>query len=168
MLAGINNTCVTFQSNYPQSYSSHGYQDYVSSGPPPPPGNFYGQGGQPAYPGSAYNNYSPYGMYKIGKFMYDACTFFSAYAQVHHSLRCPRLYDMSWYPLGLACTYIMSCGLSEPLPFVCLFALMLYVAVNSYGHVGTVSSPNHTFFLSNPLICIQTFYRLRAFATNSV
>ena len=74
MFAGnqlINNTCITFQSNYPQSYSSHGYQDYVSSGPPPPPGNFYGQGGQPAYPGSAYNNYSPYGMYKIGRFMYD-------------------------------------------------------------------------------------------------
>ena len=29
--------------------------------------------------------------------------------------------------------------------FVCLFVLLLYV--NSYGHCGTVSSPNHTFFL---------------------
>ena len=28
-----------------------------------------------------------------------------------------------------------------------LFGLMLYFPVNSYGHVGTVSSPNHTFFL---------------------
>ena len=28
-----------------------------------------------------------------------------------------------------------------------LFGLMLNVPVNSYGHVGTVSSPNHTFFL---------------------
>ena len=27
------------------------------------------------------------------------------------------------------------------------FDLMLYVPVNSYGHVGTVSSPYHTFFL---------------------
>ena len=27
------------------------------------------------------------------------------------------------------------------------FGLMLNVPVNSYGHVGTVSSPNHTFFL---------------------
>ena len=26
-----------------------------------------------------------------------------------------------------------------------LFSLMLYVPVNSYGHVGVVSSPNHTF-----------------------
>ena len=24
--------------------------------------------------------------------------------------------------------------------------MMLYVQVNSYGHVGLVSSPNHTFF----------------------
>ena len=28
-----------------------------------------------------------------------------------------------------------------------LFGLMLIVPVNSYGHVGTVSSLNHTFFL---------------------
>ena len=28
-----------------------------------------------------------------------------------------------------------------------LFGLVLYVPVNSNGHVGTVSSPNHTFFL---------------------
>ena len=27
------------------------------------------------------------------------------------------------------------------------FGLLLYVQGNSYGHVGTVSSPNHTFFL---------------------
>ena len=26
------------------------------------------------------------------------------------------------------------------------FGLLLYVPGNSYGHVGTVSSPNHTFF----------------------
>ena len=30
---------------------------------------------------------------------------------------------------------------------VCLFGLMLNVPVNSYCHVGTVISPNHTFFL---------------------
>ena len=29
--------------------------------------------------------------------------------------------------------------------YVCLFELLLYVPVNSYGHVETVSSPNHTF-----------------------
>ena len=28
-----------------------------------------------------------------------------------------------------------------------VFGLVLYVPVNSYGHVGTVSSPYHTFFL---------------------
>ena len=27
------------------------------------------------------------------------------------------------------------------------YGLILNVAVNSYGHVGAVSSPNHTFFL---------------------
>ena len=27
----------------------------------------------------------------------------------------------------------------------CVFGLILYIPVNSYGHVGTVSSPNHTF-----------------------
>lgn len=49
----------SYGSNYPQSHSSYGYQEhYVSSGPPPPPGGFYNQ---PAYPGSAYSNYSPYG-----------------------------------------------------------------------------------------------------------
>ena len=30
---------------------------------------------------------------------------------------------------------------------ICLFGLMLNIPVNSYGHVRTVSSPNHTFFL---------------------
>ena len=35
--------------------------------------------------------------------------------------------------------------------FVCLFGLMLNVPVNSYGHVGTVSSPNHIFFLAKGL-----------------
>ena len=29
------------------------------------------------------------------------------------------------------------------------FGLLLYVQVNSYGHVGMVSSSNHTFFLGN-------------------
>ena len=33
------------------------------------------------------------------------------------------------------------------LPVVCLFALMIYVPINTYyGHVEKVSSPNHTFF----------------------
>ena len=31
--------------------------------------------------------------------------------------------------------------------FVCLFVLLLYVPVNSYGHGGEVSSPKHLFFL---------------------
>ena len=30
--------------------------------------------------------------------------------------------------------------------FVCLFVLLLLSQVNSYGHGGTVSSPNRTFF----------------------
>ena len=30
---------------------------------------------------------------------------------------------------------------------ICVFGLMLYFPVNSYGHVMTVSLPNHTFYL---------------------
>ena len=33
------------------------------------------------------------------------------------------------------------------LSHVRLFGLVLYLPVNSYGDVGTVSSPNHTFLL---------------------
>ena len=35
---------------------------------------------------------------------------------------------------------------SQMLDFVCLFGLIFNVPVNSYGHVGTASSANHTFF----------------------
>ena len=31
---------------------------------------------------------------------------------------------------------------------ICLFVLMLYIPVNSYGNAWTVSSPNHTFFFA--------------------
>ena len=34
---------------------------------------------------------------------------------------------------------------SKKLKATCLFVLLLYVPVNSYGHYGMVSSPNHTF-----------------------
>ena len=30
---------------------------------------------------------------------------------------------------------------------IILFVLLLYIPVNSYGHGGMVSLPNHTFFL---------------------
>ena len=39
------------------------------------------------------------------------------------------------------------CFLIEIRKFV-LFCLIFNIQVNSYGHVGMVSSPNHTFFLS--------------------
>ena len=35
----------------------------------------------------------------------------------------------------------------QTVPFGFWFYFMLNVPVNSYGHIGTVSSPNHTFFL---------------------
>ena len=35
-------------------------------------------------------------------------------------------------------------NVSKHTQVICLFGLMLYVPVNSYGHIGTVSSPNHT------------------------
>ena len=41
-----------------------------------------------------------------------------------------------------------------------LFVLRFYISVNSYGHVGRVSSPNHTFFLcklDEPVLRLHTF-----------
>ena len=40
----------------------------------------------------------------------------------------------------------------------CLFGLMLYVPVNSYGHVRTVSSFNHTFFLGKLEQAINQYF----------
>ena len=42
--------------------------------------------------------------------------------------------------------------------FVCLLGLMLYVPVNSYGHVGMVSSPNHTFFLGKLQLAVIQYF----------
>ena len=38
-------------------------------------------------------------------------------------------------------------------PAELLFGLMLNVPVNSYGHVGTVNSPNHTSFPGQAGLC---------------
>ena len=47
---------------------------------------------------------------------------------------------------------------------ICFFGLMLYIPVNSYGHVRTVSSPNHTFFLASLTMGLSstscTYFRL--------
>ena len=46
---------------------------------------------------------------------------------------------------------------------------MLYVPVNSYGHVGTVSSPNHTFFLDKlDYVVNQYFGHILSFVTDKV
>ena len=43
-------------------------------------------------------------------------------------------------------------GKNSKIIFVCLFDSILYVPVNSYGHVRTVSSPNHSFFHGQALL----------------
>ena len=48
-----------------------------------------------------------------------------------------------------------------------LFGLMLYVPVNSYGHVWAVSSPNHTYFLGK-LSTSCTYFRLLTYYFISV
>ena len=54
-----------------------------------------------------------------------------------------------------------------PLLFV-LFCLRLYVPVNSYGHVKTVSSPNHTFFLGKlDLLVNQYFVHILSLVTDN-
>ena len=50
---------------------------------------------------------------------------------------------------------ILSIG-SQDICFVCLFGLILYFPVNSFGHVEMVSSPNH-FFLSKLVLRAHTF-----------
>ena len=35
---------------------------------------------------------------------------------------------------------------------------MIYIPVNSYGHVGSVSSPNHTFFLGNRDFAVSQYF----------
>ena len=39
-----------------------------------------------------------------------------------------------------------------------LFGLVLYVPVYSYSHVGTVSSPNHTFFLGKLDLAVNQYF----------
>ena len=39
----------------------------------------------------------------------------------------------------------------------CLFVLLLYILVNSYGHVRTVSSPNHFFILGKLELEVNQF-----------
>ena len=39
-----------------------------------------------------------------------------------------------------------------------LFGLVLYVQVNSYGHVMTVSLPNHTFFLGKLDFAVNQYF----------
>ena len=43
-------------------------------------------------------------------------------------------------------------------PLFVLFCLRLYVPVNSYGHVKTVSSPNHTFFLGKLDLVVKQYF----------
>ena len=48
------------------------------------------------------------------------------------------------------------------------FDLILYVQVSSYGHVRTVSSPNHTFFLGKlDLVVNQYFVHILSFVTDN-
>ena len=39
-----------------------------------------------------------------------------------------------------------------------LFGLVLYIPVNSYGHVRTVSSHNHTFFLGMLDLAVNQYF----------
>ena len=39
-----------------------------------------------------------------------------------------------------------------------LFGLVLYVLVNSYGHVRTVSSPNHIFILGKLDLAVNQYF----------
>ena len=41
---------------------------------------------------------------------------------------------------------------------IIFFVLLLYVPVISYGHVGTVSSPNHTFFLGKLELAVNHYF----------
>ena len=50
---------------------------------------------------------------------------------------------------------------------ICLFVLLLYVPGNSYGHSGTVSLPNHTFFWQLEQAVNQYFVHILSFVTDN-
>ena len=53
-------------------------------------------------------------------------------------------------------------------PYNFWFGLLLYVPVNNYGPVGTVSSPNHTFFLGKlERAVIQYFVHILSLVTDN-
>ena len=51
----------------------------------------------------------------------------------------------NFYPVIHCSTFIILCLGSIGMDHVISFGLLIYVPGNSYGHVRTVSSPNHTF-----------------------
>ena len=64
-------------------------------------------------------------------------------------------------------TNVYNCFLTEiPMPkfmflsfcVLDLFGLRFYVPVNSYGHVETVSSPNHIFFLGKLDLAVNQYF----------
>ena len=52
----------------------------------------------------------------------------------------------------------MSLRICADLPVFFFFVLVLYIPVNSYGHVGTASSPNHTFFLGKFDLAVNQYF----------
>ena len=63
------------------------------------------------------------------------------------------------YPFVIrsACRNDMSCVCLSRC-FLCLFESVFYVPVNSYGHVGMVSSPNNTPFLGKLDLVVDNQY----------
>ena len=68
-----------------------------------------------------------------------------------HHMQFKAYYTESEYTLWILifphCALTVSTVESELKLTACLFELMFYVSVNSYGNVGMVSSPSHTFYL---------------------
>ena len=64
---------------------------------------------------------------------------------------CPNINKEAKVDYGQILPILIKCS-------VFWLGLVLYLPVIIYGHVGTVSSPNHTFFLGKPDKAVNQFF----------
>ena len=81
---------------------------------------------------------------------------FWKFVQIDHS----SFIDFYQFTTSVKPDQILICDTSVSI-FTCArswFGLLLYIPVNSYGHFGTVSSPNHRFFLGKLYQAVNQYF----------
>ena len=75
--------------------------------------------------------------------------------QLLHFVKGKRVISLVWWPCWNLTSDKPILELNPDTGFV-WFCLVLYV--NNYGHVGMVSSPNHTFFLGKLVYAVNQYF----------